>query len=58
MTHTSAFKTPEKEKALVRALLPDFKGELVPQCNHDMCFRQRRIVDARGTASKGSTIKT
>jgi pimeloyl-ACP methyl ester carboxylesterase len=33
--------------ARARALFPDVKGELVPQCSHDMCFSQRRIVDAR-----------
>ena len=30
-----------------RRLLPDVQGELVPRCSHDMCFRQRGIVDAR-----------
>lgn len=36
-------------KALARAcrLVPDLEGELVPRCRHDMCFSQRRIVDAR-----------
>jgi pimeloyl-ACP methyl ester carboxylesterase len=35
--------------ALTRArqLFPDVEAELMPQCSHDMCFRQRRIVDAR-----------
>ena len=35
--------------ALGRAhrLFPDVQGELVPRCSHDMCFTQRRIVDAR-----------
>jgi pimeloyl-ACP methyl ester carboxylesterase len=30
-----------------RRLIPDFQGELVPGCRHDMCFSQHRIVDAR-----------
>jgi pimeloyl-ACP methyl ester carboxylesterase len=35
--------------ALTRArqLFPDVRAELVPQSSHDMCFSQRRIVDAR-----------
>jgi pimeloyl-ACP methyl ester carboxylesterase len=35
--------------ALTRArlLFPHVEGELVPQCSHDMCFSQYRIVDAR-----------
>jgi len=38
---------PAKALARARALLPNFGGELVPHCNHDMCFSQHRIVDAR-----------
>jgi pimeloyl-ACP methyl ester carboxylesterase len=36
-------------KALERAgrLIPDFEGELVPGCSHDMCASQYRMVDAR-----------
>jgi pimeloyl-ACP methyl ester carboxylesterase/membrane protease YdiL (CAAX protease family) len=30
-----------------RRLIPHFEGELVRDCSHDMCFSQRRIVDAR-----------
>ena len=35
--------------ALARAcrLIPDCRGELVPRSSHDMCFSQRRLVDAR-----------
>jgi pimeloyl-ACP methyl ester carboxylesterase len=33
--------------ARARGLVPDFEGELVPRCRHDMCFSQHRIVDAR-----------
>jgi pimeloyl-ACP methyl ester carboxylesterase len=35
--------------ALLRArqLFPDVQAELVPESSHDMCFTQRRIVDAR-----------
>ena len=33
--------------ARARGLIPDFEGELVPRCRHDMCFSQHRIVDAR-----------
>jgi pimeloyl-ACP methyl ester carboxylesterase len=38
---------PAKALARARALIPNFEGELVPRCNHDMCFSQHRIVDAR-----------
>ena len=36
-------------RALARArrLIPNFEGDLVPRCRHDMCFSQYRIVDAR-----------
>ena len=36
-------------RALARAnrLIPHVDGELIPGCRHDMCFTQRRIVDAR-----------
>jgi pimeloyl-ACP methyl ester carboxylesterase len=30
-----------------RRLVPDFEGELIPRCRHDMCFSQHRVVDAR-----------
>ena len=30
-----------------RQLIPDFEGELVPRCSHDMCYSQHGIVDAR-----------
>ena len=33
--------------ARARRLIPDFEGELIPRCRHDMCFSQSRIVDAR-----------
>jgi hypothetical protein len=33
--------------ARARRLIPDFEGELIPRCQHDMCFSQHRIVDAR-----------
>ena len=38
---------PAKALARARALLPDFKGELVPRSSHEMCLSQHRIVDAR-----------
>jgi pimeloyl-ACP methyl ester carboxylesterase/membrane protease YdiL (CAAX protease family) len=38
---------PAKALARARRLIPDLEGELVPQCRHDMCFSQHRIVDAR-----------
>jgi len=38
---------PAKALARARALLPNFEGELVPHCRHDMCLSQHRIVDAR-----------
>ena len=36
-------------QALERAhrLIPDFEGELVPGCRHDMCVEPTPIVDAR-----------
>jgi pimeloyl-ACP methyl ester carboxylesterase len=36
-------------RALERAhrLIPDFEGELVPGCRHDMCASRHDIVDAR-----------
>lgn len=36
-------------KALERALrlIPDVRGMLIPHSRHDMCFSQRRVVDAR-----------
>lgn len=39
----------DPEKALARAgrLIPNFNGELVPDCKHDMVGSQYRIVDAR-----------
>jgi pimeloyl-ACP methyl ester carboxylesterase len=30
-----------------RRLIPDFEGELVPGCRHDMCSSKHQIVDAR-----------
>jgi hypothetical protein len=30
-----------------RRLIPDFEGELLPNCGHEMCGSQSRIVDAR-----------
>ena len=33
--------------ARARRLIPDFEGELIPRCRHDMCFSQSRVVDAR-----------
>jgi pimeloyl-ACP methyl ester carboxylesterase len=36
-----------KAMARARQLIPNFEGELVPRCNHDMCTSQHRIVDAR-----------
>jgi pimeloyl-ACP methyl ester carboxylesterase len=38
---------PAMALARARRLFPDVQGELIPQCSHDMCFSQRRIVDAR-----------
>jgi hypothetical protein len=34
--------------AVARAgrLVPDFQGELIPHCSHDMCASRYRIVDA------------
>ena len=35
--------------AMARAcrLIPNFEGEMVPDCRHDMCSSQFRVVDAR-----------
>jgi len=30
-----------------RRLIPDFEGDLVPRCSHDMCASKHDIVDAR-----------
>ena len=38
---------PAVALARARRLIPDFRGELVPQCSHDMCVSQHRIVDTR-----------
>ena len=38
---------PATALARARRLIPNFEGELVPCCSHDMCFSQYRIVDAR-----------
>jgi pimeloyl-ACP methyl ester carboxylesterase len=38
---------PATALARARRLLPDFQGDLVPACSHDMCFSQRQLVDAR-----------
>jgi pimeloyl-ACP methyl ester carboxylesterase len=38
---------PATALARARQLFPDVQGELVPESSHDMCFSQRRIVDAR-----------
>jgi pimeloyl-ACP methyl ester carboxylesterase len=38
---------PATALARARRLIPNFEGELVPRCSHDMCFSQYRIVDAR-----------
>jgi pimeloyl-ACP methyl ester carboxylesterase len=36
-------------KALARArqLIRNLEGDLIPNCRHEMCFSQRRIVDSR-----------
>ena len=38
---------PSKALNRARMLIPDVKGSLIPNCRHDMCLRQSRIVDAR-----------
>ena len=38
---------PATALARARRLIPDFEGDLVPGCRHDMSFSQHRIVDAR-----------
>jgi pimeloyl-ACP methyl ester carboxylesterase len=38
---------PAMALARARELFPDVQAELVPQSSHEMCFSQRRIVDAR-----------
>ena len=38
---------PATALARARKFFPDVRGELVPQSSHEMCFSQRRIVDAR-----------
>ena len=38
---------PTRALERARRLIPDFEGELVPGCRHDMCSSQHQIVDAR-----------
>jgi pimeloyl-ACP methyl ester carboxylesterase len=38
---------PAKALARARRLVPDFEGELVPRCSHEMSSSQHQIVDAR-----------
>ncbi|HEY7191498.1 MAG TPA: hypothetical protein VH436_33330, partial [Vicinamibacterales bacterium] len=38
---------PTKAIDRARRLIPHLEADLVPQCRHDMCFSQYRIVDAR-----------
>jgi pimeloyl-ACP methyl ester carboxylesterase len=38
---------PAAALARARELVTEIQGELVSGCSHDMCFSQRRIVDAR-----------
>ena len=38
---------PARALERARHLLPDFEGELVPDCSHDMVSSRRDIVDAR-----------
>lgn len=38
---------PARAIERARRLVPDFEGELVPGCRHDMCASRRDIVDAR-----------
>src|SRR5262249_54258697 len=38
---------PARALERARRLIPDFEGELVPGCRHDMCASRHDIVDAR-----------
>jgi pimeloyl-ACP methyl ester carboxylesterase len=38
---------PVKALERARRLVPDFEGDLVPGCRHDMCSSKHQIVDAR-----------
>ena len=38
---------PARALERARRLIPDFEGELVPGCRHDMCSSQHHVVDAR-----------
>lgn len=38
---------PARALERARRLIPNFEGELVPGCRHDMCSSQHQIVDAR-----------
>ena len=38
---------PARALRRARRLIPDFEGELVPGCRHDMCSSRHEIVDAR-----------
>ena len=38
---------PRRALNRARRLIPNFEGELVPGCRHDMCSSQHQLVDAR-----------
>jgi pimeloyl-ACP methyl ester carboxylesterase len=38
---------PARALERARRLIPEFEGELVPRCRHDMCASQHHIVDTR-----------
>jgi pimeloyl-ACP methyl ester carboxylesterase len=38
---------PARALERARRLIPDFEGELVPGCRHDMCSSRPEVVDAR-----------
>ena len=38
---------PARALERARRLIPEFEGELVPECRHDMVSSQRDVVDAR-----------
>jgi pimeloyl-ACP methyl ester carboxylesterase len=38
---------PAKALTRAQALIPDLRGELVPEANHNMCASHHHVVDAR-----------
>lgn len=49
---------PTAALARARRLMLDIEGELIPDCSHDMCVTQNKIVDARVLSFFGRTARS